>query len=251
VDDFQLFLSIGDSLSIDTYPAFDLEKSRGESLQGVGAAALLYRNVPAVWPDFNGMDLLSCYPNLRYVNLSSDGGTTFDFLETHYLAFVPDHQTMPMLVTITLGGNDLLKILRTKENDGENGIAKEVQGICQRYSMVVEALMKKAPRAICVLNSIYDPSDGTGRLPGMPDFSTKLRWLGQVNQYISDFASQRNCVFADIHGHFMGHGISAPSSERYYWEPNPIEPSARGASEIRRLWFAMLLSEGIIRFNGG
>jgi hypothetical protein len=45
-------------------------------------------------------------------------------------------------------------------------------------------------------------------------------------------------LLADVHRHFLGHGVTAPAQERWYWSPNPIEPSARGASEIRRVWWA-------------
>ena len=49
-----------------------------------------------------------------------------------------------------------------------------------------------------------------------------------------------NALLADVHRHFLGHGVTAPEPERWYWSPNPIEPSARGASEIRRVWWAAL-----------
>jgi hypothetical protein len=39
-----------------------------------------------------------------------------------------------------------------------------------------------------------------------------------------------------VHRHFLGHGVSVPQSERWYWARNLIEPNARGASEIRRVW---------------
>jgi hypothetical protein len=47
---------------------------------------------------------------------------------------------------------------------------------------------------------------------------------------------------ADAHSHFQGHGVTAPAAERWYWKRNLIEPSAAGASEIRRLWLDALTS---------
>ena len=43
-------------------------------------------------------------------------------------------------------------------------------------------------------------------------------------------------VFADAHARFHGHGASAADAERWYWRRSLIEPSARGAHEIRRVW---------------
>jgi hypothetical protein len=43
-------------------------------------------------------------------------------------------------------------------------------------------------------------------------------------------------LLADVHRHFLGHGATAAEPDRWYWKRNPIEPNARGASEIRRVW---------------
>jgi hypothetical protein len=45
---------------------------------------------------------------------------------------------------------------------------------------------------------------------------------------------------ADAHAHFLGHGVTAPEEERWYWKRSWIEPNAAGASEIRRLWLDAL-----------
>jgi hypothetical protein len=43
-----------------------------------------------------------------------------------------------------------------------------------------------------------------------------------------------------VHERFLGHGVSVGERERWYWRYNLIEPSARGASEIRRVWWECL-----------
>jgi len=44
-----------------------------------------------------------------------------------------------------------------------------------------------------------------------------------------------------IHDHFLGHGLSKPDPDaRWYWRHSIIEPSACGASEVRRLWLEAL-----------
>ena len=44
----------------------------------------------------------------------------------------------------------------------------------------------------------------------------------------------------DVHRHFLGRGVTAAEGDRWYWRRNLIEPNARGASEIRRVWWALL-----------
>jgi hypothetical protein len=51
-------------------------------------------------------------------------------------------------------------------------------------------------------------------------------------------------VLADVHRHFLGHGVTAPEDQRWYWRRNLIEPNARGASEIRRVWWEALQEAG-------
>jgi hypothetical protein len=47
-------------------------------------------------------------------------------------------------------------------------------------------------------------------------------------------------ILADVHRHLLGHGMTAAEPDRWYWRRNPIEPGARGASEIRRVWWDLL-----------
>ena len=39
--------------------------------------------------------------------------------------------------------------------------------------------------------------------------------------------------------------MNAPDRERWYWSRNLIEPNARGASEIRRVWWETLESHTV------
>ena len=65
-----------------------------------------------------------------------------------------------------------------------------------------------------------------------------LALLQQFNDSIRDLArTTPNTVLADVERHFFGHGISSGATDGYYfWPGSIIEPGARGASEIRRLW---------------
>jgi hypothetical protein len=47
-----------------------------------------------------------------------------------------------------------------------------------------------------------------------------------------------------VHRHFLGHGVTAAEADRWYWRRSLIEPNARGANEIRRLWIEVLKDAG-------
>lgn len=259
------YINLGDSMTIDLYPYLDLTNT-AQSLaqdgslaqpvvskfpstrqipQEVGAASILFSNPANVWPEFEKKDLRTFFPALKFVNLAEDGATTYDYLDSGYLNFLKPFVDEPVLITITLGGNDLLNVLMKGIND-ETEFEKEVRNITKRYDEVLGKLLSKLPRAICILNTIYDPTDGTGVLPGFSSFLQKLKFLTAVNDHIKRFADENGTLFADVHRRFLGHGLSAAVPDQWYWKPSPIEPSARGASELRKLWLEVLAAEELI-----
>jgi hypothetical protein len=82
---FVRYIALGDSMSIDLYPALDAGEidvavalERLASVGGVapiGAASLLHQNAEARWPTYIGDDLESRCPGITFQNLASDGAT--------------------------------------------------------------------------------------------------------------------------------------------------------------------------------
>ena len=72
-----------------------------------------------------------------------------------------------------------------------------------------------------------------------------LEHLDTLNNHIRQLARRTPGIrLADVHAHFLGHGVTAPDAERWYWRRSLIEPSAQGASEIRRVWLEALDASG-------
>src|ERR1041385_2502691 len=116
---FTRYLALGDSMSIDLYPALDagevdvavaLERvpTAGE-VAPLGAASLLYRNDENHWPTEAGNDLTSRYRNIQHQNLAADGATIGDVFGEQLPQLEATDE--PTLVTLTIGGNDLLSAL--------------------------------------------------------------------------------------------------------------------------------------------
>jgi hypothetical protein len=143
-----------------------------------------------------------------------------------------------MLFTLTAGGNDLLDALTV-----EGGLAELLEEITDRYAELVASLRDEFPAATMLLTTVYDPTDGTGLLPDMSERYGRLpiEHLQRFNDQVRRIAGRTpGARLADVHRHFLGHGVSAPPPERWYWRGSLIEPSARGASEIRRVWWRIL-----------
>lgn len=240
------YLALGDSMSVDLYPRLDLEErgSTGDdAIAGgrIGAASLLYRNASSLWPEFEGRDLASRFPEIRFENHAVDGGTIADVLERQIPEVAARHGAAAAIVTVTAGGNDLLDALFAV-GPGEM-LGREVEKVATACARMAEALRKELPHALLVLTTTYDPTDRTGTLPGLSEVFGRLpiHHLDRFNDRVRAVAATtRGAVLADVHRHFLGHGVRAPEAERWYWRHGMIEPNARGASEIRRVWLEAL-----------
>lgn len=248
---FRHLVVLGDSISIDLYPGLDMAEREGLPLppDGLGAASLLHRNDHDRWPEFRERDLTSLHPGLRITDLAEDGATTTRVLGIQ-LPQVPDDLEEPALVTLTAGGNDLLALLDLTPWPAEAPPAggesrHEAAGkVARLMERIAHRIRTRFPSSTLLVATVYDPSDGTGRLEedGMerPEAVEVLRSFNDRVRKLDDGDRVR---VVDLHDHFMGHGLTEPDPrERWYWRHSIIEPSARGAHEVRRLWWEAIHS---------
>jgi lysophospholipase L1-like esterase len=250
---FSHYIALGDSVSIDLYPALDagqtevavnLERdAHAGGVAPLGAASLLHENDDERWPEFAGRDLKSLAPGVRFANLTSDGATigeVFGFQLPDIEQTAAAHAGgggVGALVTLTVGGNDLLSAFANRP--ASRLLGRFVESIVQAYDHLVGAIRRELPDATLLLTTVYDPTDGTGLAPGLFDGAgpLPLEHLDRVNSHVRDLARRvPGARLADVHARFLGHGVTAPEAERYYWRRSLIEPSALGASEVRRVW---------------
>lgn len=232
---FSEYIALGDSMSIDIYPAADAQRRYPgrASTDELGATSLLMRNDDKFWPEFRGRDLSTRMPGIELTDLTSDGATTDTLLRQ--VARI-DRSDAPTLVSITAGGNDLLGAI------GFGGGRDPVPEIFGRLRKGIDQIFALRPRALIVVSTVYDPSDGTNQLPG---YSRKLdreaAWLRDYNDRVRGLAQTDTRIrVADVQRHFHGHGLTAPESKQWYLRESIIEPNAPGASEIRRVWLDVL-----------
>jgi lysophospholipase L1-like esterase len=200
-----------------------------------------------VWPEFAGRDLGTRFPGIECRFAAADGATTEDVLASQLGALDGVDARGDAVVTLTAGGNDLLSLIGAPDHSGEAGVAR----LLRTLEAIVEAVRDRLPRAVVLMANVYDPTDGSGDLYGhrLHPAATiadgwlrpqEMRWLREANAGVGRLCAARDARLIDVHGHFAGHGRSAPAAERWYWTESLIEPGVVGASEIRRLWLAAL-----------
>jgi lysophospholipase L1-like esterase len=246
---FSRYLAFGDSMSIDLYPALDVGEvdvavalERLSSVGGVapiGAASLLYQNSDEHWPTFAGDDLASRYPGLAVENFASDGATVGEVFGEQLAQL--EESDEPTLVTLTVGGNDLLSAYGNRPR--RELLERIERDVAEAYDFLVDTIRGRLSASTTIITTVYDPSDGTGLIPRVYDGLGPLPIdiLDRFNDHIRALAmGTPRVLLADVHAHFLGHGVTAAESERWYWRRSLIEPNARGASEIRAVWLAAL-----------
>ncbi|HEY6312186.1 MAG TPA: SGNH/GDSL hydrolase family protein [Streptosporangiaceae bacterium] len=209
---------------------------------GRGAASLLHRNRDADFPAWAGRDLASV--GLTAVVLARDGARAADVLERQ----LPLITEPPAVVTITMGGNDLLTAW------GDDAAAGAAIGqVIEAGEVILVRLGAAGSTSRIVISTVYDPGDGTGGLgPGLdelvPSWPGGLAALGELNAALAGLAARHGAAVADVHARFLGHGVTAgdPSqplpmpASRDLWYCGAVEPNAWGADQIRRTWWNAL-----------
>jgi lysophospholipase L1-like esterase len=246
---YSQYIALGDSMSIDLYPALDAGEidvavalewdARAGSVAPVGAASLLYRNVDERYPEFTAFDLRSRNPKTGFLNLAEDGATIGDVFGSQMSQL--DESEDPTLISLTVGGNDLLSAFANRPD--ASLLLRIVRDIAEGYEFLVESIRRSRPNSTLLLTTIYDPSDATRTIPGVFEGAgpLPLESLHAMNESIRVISTRTpDSVVADVHSHFLGHGMTAPEDERWYWRRSWIEPNAAGASEIRRVWLDAL-----------
>lgn len=242
---FRRYIALGDSMSIDLYPALDagetdvavaLERvASAGHVAPIGAASLFYQNDETHWPDEVGDDLVTRYPGIEHLNVAMDGATLGDVFGEQIAQLETTDE--PTLLTLTVGGNDLLSAYGSHPRGPL--LERIANDIAEGYELLVDSIRRLFSESVLIVATVYDPSDGTGRVPGLYDDrpALPLHVLDAFNSHVRTLArGTPNVKLAEVHAHFLGHGVTAPEEDRWYWRRSLIEPNARGASEIRHLW---------------
>lgn len=238
----QVYVALGDSISIDVYAGGP----------GRGGASLLARNRDDDFPDWRGQDLATTRPELGFELLAIDGATTASVLEVQ-LPRLASCGAVPRVVTLTVGGNDVLGAY------GDTRQALEIVGVVRaRLDRALDRLRALvAAQDPILVGTVYDPGDGTGEAwrVGLAPWPDVVDVVAELNAALRAVAREHGAVIADIHGRFLGHGLQAGNPaqpdarphNRTLWYCQIIEPNAWGADAVRAAFWAGLHEHGAAR----
>lgn len=179
---------------------------------------LLVQNDDRLFPEFQGQDL-SSHGSAHLEHHARDGATVVG-LSSQAQGLRVEGKAIAL---ITVGGNDLLRGLI---GDTGAGIAT--------FANALDTFVRQLPIRPILLGSVYDPTVGDDRrnFVGV-DPAIARKNLQRMNTTIQEIAN-RYGQFVDLHAHFLK---GDPS-----WFTATIEPSLRGASEVRRAFLPHVMS---------
>ncbi|MBA4143305.1 MAG: SGNH/GDSL hydrolase family protein [Nitrosospira sp.] len=182
------------------------------NVYSVHPAQLIVRNDDRLFPEFSGRDLTSS-GSARLDHRARDGARTDDLSGQIKGLGVP----APAVALVTIGGNDLL-----------TGLAADRGRGMMRFEWQLDAFLHALPIRPILLGTVYDPTFGDDSRNFLGVDATIARAnLNRMNEIITELAP-RYGQLVDVHGHFLG---GDPS-----WFTRIIEPSLRGASEVRAVF---------------
>jgi hypothetical protein len=235
-------------MSLDLYPALDageidvavaLERVASAGRVGaLGAASLFVQNAEERWPDDLGNDLSSRHPHIQFENLATDGATIGEVFGEQLPLVEPSDAEV--LVTLTIGQVDILSASSIRSRS--RLVDKIGADIVEAYDFLADTLRGQFPNGLIILTTVCDPSDGTGKIPGVDSPGPlPLELIDRLNDHIRALAGGTpNFCLADAYARFLGHGVSAAEADCWYWKRSLVEPNVRGASELRHLWLDAL-----------
>jgi lysophospholipase L1-like esterase len=184
---------------------------------GVHPGQLIVRNDDHLFPEFKGRDLSSSAP-ARLDHRARDGATVNDLSRQARGLNRPG----PAVALVTVGGNDLL-----------TGLAADHGAGIARFERTLDGFLRALPVRPVLLGTVFDPTFGDDSRNFLSvDPRVARPNLNRINNVIAELAA-RHGQLVDVHGHFLKGDAS--------WFTRTIEPSLRGASEVRAAFLPAVL----------
>ncbi|MFI5300111.1 MAG: SGNH/GDSL hydrolase family protein [Polyangiales bacterium] len=210
---------------------------------------LLHKNDDTLYPAYAGKDLQTKYGSSLAVVHGAVAGSTAKELIGQAQA-LPTTLAGPVLVTITIGGNDVTGALGNLLLSGSD--TAQVSTFQTQLNTSLAELTKpnrfgQGVEVRVLLANIYDPSDGTGNFkfadgtacPGalqywpanQPTDPSLVPWETTMTTTAQQYSQ---VVVLGLKDEFHGHGV--PASPTWFYS-DCIHPNATGHEEIRELFW--------------
>lgn len=212
------------------------------------------------WPEGDGHDIDTLFPDLADVVDVSEGGATTSTMRSQQLSRLESQIGFPAsgetIVVFTIGGNDMQAGLTPTAN-----VETIRRTALDNMTAIIEFLQdpEHFPDGVRIFSTnVYEPSDAVGQVSSCFfgfSYADKLPALEGFNDDLLDLAKEYNFANVDLRGHFLGHGFYYDNADNGYYDaedptlwldPDCIHPNDRGHHEIRELFWGAMARETIV-----
>ena len=205
---------------------------------GVHPGQLLVHNDDRLFPEFQGQDLASRGAARRLTKFYGWQSHTVNFALEHRAIDGATVDGLPFqaqglrveeraIALLTIGGNDLLR-----------GLIRDTGAGIATFANTLDTFVQQLPIRPVLLGNVYDPTLGDDNRNFLGVESAIARQnLQRMNTMIQEIAN-RYGQLVDLHAHFLTGDLS--------WFTATIEPSLKGASEVRRAFLPHVQEQNLI-----
>jgi len=257
LDALSLVILIGDSAAA----GYNASGRNGEGGRAFGR--LMVDNHPA-YPSWSSRHLRARWPDLEFRRIAESGATSGDALSNVRDALsgeLPASVPGDVLVLINVGGNDMNdSILNLIEPTRAAAVTAEVRAnVAEMMRLIRERYEDSAAgqRVVFLVDDLYDPTDGTGRIPAEFDDgfcgtmhhpllvdsirAMALDNLAAYNAGLAEEVTAEGGHVVALSDAFLGHGMNA-SGERWL-DDDCTHPTDEGHHGIRAAMWEVLTGD--------
>ena len=209
-------------------------------------------------------DLLAKFPGLMYVHAAKGGAISDEYsdnlptpgsrplLKTQ-IAGLANNYPGDILVTITIGGNDLVAHAASAIGGGDATARAELgMHLDAELAELAKPGRLGSGKVYLVLSNIYDFSDGMGdfatlKCPPYANVSAMnvAMTFSGWNGVMSDSIKKGSAVLYDLHADFQGHGFNNMAVDEVWYSSDCIHPNATGHDHIRRSLYKVVTGQAL------
>jgi len=234
------YASLGDSLSTDDYTG----------VEGGGAASLLFQNRAELWPEWDGKDLSSHFPDARHWDLAANGVSLEDVRkgQVRELAASKDRKQVK-LVTVAAGMVDIARQLTAISPDtgwiDEPRLKRVIEHQIAESAGILKELREALPDGTPILlTSNFNPNHALGgKVDAWKEWAGLEGFINEIHVGMQAACDNHDATFVDLFARFRAH--SKGKTKKQPLLINIVELNAEGAHTLRELWWDTLPTVGV------
>ncbi len=173
---------------------------------------------------------------VSYTNYGISGFTSSDLLTQISNNDVLRKVSKADIITINIGGNDMLRALNKYSLDDYESILGTIDKYADNLVEIFTELRDKNPNAHIYMANLFIPSTKNDNSINQD----KARYIvSYINRIITNTSKPYNIKVVQVESIFKGHEFGTPDS----WFFDPLHPNQRGYSEMAKPFFTVITQD--------